>query len=188
MCSEGNSLDDIYFPVSTMVSFFVNLSDGYSIEALSLGKKNVIGIAVPIAGCKGVMKVRDEGLSYKISRSKFNEISLNSAAISQMTSLYLVSIIELMMRNIACAKHHQLNQQLSRWILNKIDSTERHDIRISHAQLSQSLGVRREAISLTLAELSTIGAVVLKRNHVEIIDRGLLEKIVSECYGLKSVH
>jgi CRP-like cAMP-binding protein len=89
-----------------------------------------------------------------------------------------------MIRNIACVSHHRLSQQLIRWILHTLDSTQSTTILFSHAELGMMLGVRREAISLALNELYLLDAVLLKRNRVEVLDRLLLEKMVCECYRL----
>ncbi len=185
--AQGSSPDMIYFPVSTVVSLFVELSDGYSIEALTFGRESIVGAAIPEAGSVGTLRIREEGIAYKISASNFNENVLKILSISQAASQFYVSIIEMMMRNIACVSHHRLIQQLIRWILQTLDSTQSTTILFSHAELGMMLGVRREAISLALNELYLLDAVLLKRNRVEVLDRSLLEKMVCECYRLTCV-
>jgi CRP-like cAMP-binding protein len=185
--AQGSSPDMIYFPVSTVVSLFVELSDGYSIEALTFGRESIVGAAIPAAGSVGTLRIREEGIAYKISVSNFNENVLKILSISQAASQFYVSIIEMMMRNIACVSHHRLIQQLIRWILQTLDSTQSTTILFSHAELGMMLGVRREAISLALNELYLLDAVLLKRNRVEVLDRSLLEKMVCECYRLTCV-
>ena len=182
--AQGSSPDMIYFPVSTVVSFFVELSDGYSIEAVTFGRESIVGSAIPTTGSVGTMRIREEGIAYKISASNFNENVVKVLSISQAASQFYVTIIEMMIRNIACVSHHRLSQQLIRWILHTLDSTQSTTILFSHAELGMMLGVRREAISLALNELYLLDAVLLKRNRVEVLDRLLLEKMVCECYGL----
>ena len=182
--ARGSSPDMIYFPVSTVVSFFVELSDGYSIEAVTFGRESIVGAAIPTAGSVGTMRIREEGIAYKISAVNFNENILKILSISQAANQFYMTIIEMMVRNIACVSHHRLSQQLIRWILHTLDSTQSTTILFSHAELGMMLGVRREAISLALNELYLLDAVLLKRNRVEVIDRSLLEKMVCECYRL----
>jgi len=182
--ARGSSPDMIYFPVSTVVSFFVELSDGYSIEAVTFGRESIVGAAIPTAGSVGTMRIREEGIAYKISAVNFNENILKILSISQAANQFYMTIIEMMVRNIACVSHHRLSQQLIRWILHTLDSTQSTTILFSHAELGMMLGVRREAISLALNELYLLDAVLLKRNLVEVIDRSLLEKMVCECYRL----
>lgn len=182
--AQGSAPDMIYFPVSTVVSFFVELSDGYSIEAVTFGRESIVGSAIPTTGSVGTMRIREEGIAYKISASNFNENVVKVLSISQAASQFYVTIIELMIRNIACVSHHRLSQQLIRWILHTLDSTQSTTILFSHAELGMMLGVRREAISLALNELYLLDAVLLKRNRVEVLDRLLLEKMVCECYRL----
>ena len=185
--AQGSSPDMIYFPVSTVVSFFVELSDGYSIEAIAFGRESIVGAAIPTIGSVGTMRIREEGIAYKISAVNFNEILLKILSISQAANQFYVSIIEIMMRNIACVSHHRLSQQLIRWILHTVDYSQSTTILFSHAELGMMLGVRREAISLALNELYLLNAVLLKRNRVEVLDRLLLEKMVCECYRLAYV-
>lgn len=185
--AQGSSPDMIYFPVSTVVSFFVELSDGYSIEAIAFGRESIVGAAIPTIGSVGTMRIREEGIAYKISTVNFNESLLKILSISQAANQFYVSIIEIMMRNIACVSHHRLSQQLIRWILHTVDYSQSTTILFSHAELGMMLGVRREAISLALNELYLLNAVLLKRNRVEVLDRLLLEKMVCECYRLAYV-
>jgi len=185
--AQGSSPDMIYFPVSTVVSFFVELSDGYSIEAIAFGRESIVGAAIPTIGSVGTMRIREEGIAYKISAVNFNESLLKILSISQAANQFYVSIIEIMMRNIACVSHHRLSQQLIRWILHTLDYSQSTTILFSHAELGMMLGVRREAISLALNELYLLNAVLLKRNRVEVLDRLLLEKMVCECYRLAYV-
>jgi CRP-like cAMP-binding protein len=185
--AQGSSPDMIYFPVSTVVSFFVELSDGYSIEAIAFGRESIVGAAIPTIGSVGTMRIREEGIAYKISAVNFNEILLKILSISQAANQFYLSIIEIMMRNIACVSHHRLSQQLIRWILHTVDYSQSTTILFSHAELGMMLGVRREAISLALNELYLLDAVLLKRNRVEVLDRLLLEKMVCECYRMAYV-
>jgi len=185
--AQGSSPDMIYFPVSTVVSFFVELSDGYSIEAIAFGRESIVGAAIPTIGSVGTMRIREEGIAYKISAVNFNESLLKILSIAQAANQFYVSIIEIMMRNIACVSHHRLSQQLIRWILHTLDYSQSTTILFSHAELGMMLGVRREAISLALNELHLLDAVLLKRNRVEVLDRLLLEKMVCECYRLAYV-
>jgi len=185
--AQGSSPDMIYFPVSTVVSFFVELSDGYSIEAIAFGRESIVGAAIPTIGSVGTMRIREEGIAYKISTVNFNESLLKILSISQAANQFYVSIIEIMMRNIACVSHHRLSQQLIRWILHTVDYSQSTTILFSHAELGMMLGVRREAISLALNELYLLNAVLLKRNRVEVLDRLLLEKMVCECYRMAYV-
>jgi CRP-like cAMP-binding protein len=182
--AQGSSPDMIYFPVSTVVSFFVELSDGYSIEAIAFGRESIVGAAIPTIGSVGTMRIREEGIAYKISAVNFNESLLKILSIAQAANQFYASIIEIMMRNIACVSHHRLSQQLIRWILHTVDYSQSTTILFSHAELGMMLGVRREAISLALNELYLLDAVLLKRNRVEVLDRLLLEKMVCECYRL----
>ena len=182
--AQGSLPDMIYFPVSTVVSFFVELSDGYSIEAVTFGRESIVGAAIPMVGSRGTMRIREEGVAYKISAVNFNENLVKILSISQAISQCYVTIIEMMLRNIACVSHHRLIQQLIRWILQTLDSSQSTTILFSHAELGMMLGVRREAISLALNELYLLDAVRLKRNHVEVLDRALLEKMVCECYRM----
>jgi CRP-like cAMP-binding protein len=174
--AQGSSPDMIYFPVSTVVSFFVELSDGYSIEAIAFGRESIVGAAIPTIGSVGTMRIREEGIAYKISAVNFNESLLKILSIAQAANQFYASIIEIMMRNIACVSHHRLSQQLIRWILHTVDYSQSTTILFSHAELGMMLGVRREAISLALNELHLLDAVLLKRNRVEVLDRLLLEK------------
>jgi len=91
--------------------------------------------------------------------------------------------VQLVLRKIAielaCCHFHAVQQRVARWILAQDDCTHIGGLDVTHQGIANSLGVRREAVSLALPKLSGCS---LTRGHLEITDRSLLENEACECY------
>jgi CRP-like cAMP-binding protein len=127
-------------------------------------------------------QVRSTGLAYRIPSRKMQEIRdlcpvyLKGAYETSMHMLMQMS------QNIACSKRHSIEQQLVRWMLTSLDKNLNKQIQITHQEISEILGFRREAITLNLAKLSSSNIVKIKRGRIEVIDRVMMEDRSCECY------
>jgi CRP-like cAMP-binding protein len=84
--------------------------------------------------------------------------------------------------NIACSRHHSAEQRVARFILELADITDSSEIHLTHQELADSVGVRRESVSLILKELERKFVLLLERGSVNILDRHAMRNYSCECY------
>ena len=89
-----------------------------------------------------------------------------------------------MSQSLVCSKRHTVEQQLIRWMLITLDRTLEPIIPVTHQELSEILGFRREAITLTFCKLARQGCIRTSRGQIEVLDRAALETFSCECYWL----
>lgn len=172
----------IYFPIGAIVSMLNDMEDGTSVEVYMLTNTCVVGIGT--LGQRSFYRayVRSSGLAYRMSAQKMLDIRdecpvyLKGALDASHRMLMQLS------QNIACGRRHPIEQQLIRWMLITLDRTGSHDIPITHQELAEILGIRREAITLNLAKLSSDKIVKVTRGGIEVLNRDLMEDRSCECY------
>ena len=81
-----------------------------------------------------------------------------------------------------CNRHHNLQQQLSRWLLHTLDRLTTDEITVTQDLLAGMLGVRREGISEAASQLKREGLINYRRGHLTLTDRAGVEVKVCECY------
>jgi hypothetical protein len=87
-----------------------------------------------------------------------------------------------MAQSSACSRHHALEQQLSRWLLQHTDRQAGDELRITHERNAGMLGVRREGITCAAQKLQRTGLIRCSRGLVQVLDRPGLEAHSCECY------
>src|SRR3954451_4450911 len=81
---------------------------------------------------------------------------------------------------------HQIVQRLARWLVLAHDRLDADEEAVTHAALSQALGVRRASITEAVRELDQAGAVHATRRCIAILSRAKLEGKTCGCYGVIS--
>jgi Crp-like helix-turn-helix domain len=98
--------------------------------------------------------------------------------------LYAGALMAQMSHGNVCRQHHTLEQQLSRMILMVLDRQKELHRHKTHEGMAQSLGVRREAVSLAAAKLMKEGFISYSRGHLRVLNREGLIQRSCECYQL----
>ena len=84
----------------------------------------------------------------------------------------------------ACNALHDVEERLSRWLLQARDRVDENTIRLTQEFLSQMLGVRRPTVTVVARMLQEAGLIRYHRGHIEIVDRRGLEARACECYAV----
>ena len=59
---------------------------------------------------------------------------------------------------------------------------------LTHEQIAQALGVRRETVSLAAANLQKNKLIKYSRGRIRVLDRKGLESFACECYAVETDH
>jgi CRP-like cAMP-binding protein len=81
-----------------------------------------------------------------------------------------------------CNRHHNLQQQLCRWLLLSLDRSDSNEITMTQELIAGTLGVRREGITRAAGELQKKGVIDYRRGCITVVDRLGLEELCCECY------
>lgn len=176
---SGDRIDQAYFPVTALVAFAKELSDGLSIDMALIGSEGMVGLR----GLTGVslhrVHVASSGFAYQISMHDLQRAMQSVPALFRMYVHAVNRILKDVSIETACCYFHSIGQRLAKWLLIRHDHSGVSVMRVIHQNIADSLGVRREAITNALLKLPGIQS---SRAQIEIKDRALLEDVCCECY------
>lgn len=172
----------VCFPVGAMVSMLNDSRDGDSLETYMFGKTCMVGVATVGQPSFYRAQVRSAGPAYELPVSSLVKLRSQCPTYFQNAASAVNRMVMQLSQALVCSRHHVLEQQLIRWILITLDRSLSACIEISHLELSELLGVRREAVTLNLNKMAARGEVALRRRVLEVLDREALEARSCDCY------
>ncbi|WP_233252045.1 Crp/Fnr family transcriptional regulator [Limnohabitans sp. 2KL-17] len=173
----------VYFPVSAIISMQIDTSDGFSADIVLVGKEGMVGSGV-MGGNQTFSRARVKfsGLAYKLPVDIFlSELGHDSAFLKIWMAVTRQMILQIAMPTV-CSSRHSNEQQVIRWILNTLDKTQGQVLQITHQEMAEILGIRRESVTMTAGKLSHEGLIEISRGQLHVLDRPQLEARACECY------
>ncbi len=83
-----------------------------------------------------------------------------------------------------CYRHHNIEQQLSRWLLSAADRVPPGEMVMTQELVASMLGVRRESVTLAAGHFQDAGYIRYRRGHITVLDPVGLRHCACECYGV----
>ena len=128
--------------------------------------------------------VQVAGAASRIAAARFCKAAGESQAIRDTIVRYGEMLLIQVQQTAACNALHDVEERLSRWLLQARDRVDENTIRLTHEFLSQMLGVRRPTVTVVARTLQEAGLIRYHRGHIEIVDRRGLEARACECYSV----
>lgn len=183
---SGASVTHLYFPTTSIVAPVYEVENGASVRLAIIGNEGFAGLSSLLGGGgmpAGVM-VQSAGNGYRI-RAKVLKNEFDSCGkLQQLILHYTQALITQTAQNAVCNRHHNIEQQLCRFLLMSLDRLPGNELQMTHEQIAVMLGVRRESVTQAALKLQTIGAIRYSRGHITVVDREEIEDSVCECYGV----
>lgn len=179
----GDIRTHAYFPTTCIISILYDTENGKSSQIALTGNDGFVGVVIAMGADSNTMHtaVQTPGFAYRIKASAVKKYMLEDA-FQHVVLLYTQLLITQMGLTAVCNRHHSIDQQFCRWLLLSLDRLGYDELNITHEQISNILGVRREGITQAARRLQSANAIHYSRGHMKILDRGTLEDGVCECY------
>lgn len=97
---------------------------------------------------------------------------------------YTQALITQMSQTAVCNRHHNIDQQLARWLLLALDRLPTDELTMTQELIASMLGVRREGVTEAAGRLQKKGVIRYQRGHITVLDRPKLEELSCECYAV----
>ena len=183
---SGGHLGYLYFPTSSIVSLLYVMESGASAEIAITGNDGLVGVFLFMGGestpSRAVVQSAGDGYRLKASILK-GEFALGGQ-FARLALRYTQALITQMAQTAVCNRHHEVDQQLCRWLLLSLDRLPGNELMMTQELIADMLGVRRGGVTEAAGKLQAAGLIHYHRGKITVLDRPKLERRVCECYGV----
>ena len=180
----GDSIDDVYFPLDSIVSNLAIMEDGTTIEISMVGREGVVGLSALLGGgiARHWTRMCIGGSLARLSASALDHTFLsNERTLKHIMGSYSSLVTQVSQRAVCNARHTVL-ERLACWLLLIHDRVGGNNLKLTQESIASRLGARRAGITVAAGMLQSIGAIEYRRGQLHIKDRERLEQAVCECY------
>lgn len=182
----GGKLRYAYFPTTAIISLHHFLASGASAESAGVGNEGVVGISLLMGGdtTPSSATVQTAGHAYRLTSRMFKDEFRRAGLVQALLLRYTQALMTQMSQTAACNRHHTMEQQLCRWLLQTLDRSATRELLVTHEMVAGMLGVRREGITDLAGKLQRAGLISHRRGHITVLKRSGLETRACECYSI----
>ena len=181
---RDEALDAIIFPVSSILSVVLEMSDGDTAEVGIIGREGMNGLPIVLGTSRvdqrTVVQVPDTALrmpvaDFRVAVERESDLKASALRYAQATLMTTSQMS-------ACNTLHPTNERCARWLLMAHDRVNADQLALTQEFLSQMLGVRRGAVTLAASALQEAGFISYTRGLINVLNRSGLEAAACECY------
>lgn len=175
----------VYFPATATVSLLFVLETGASIEVAMVGSEGVVGMSMLMGGLTSSRaRVHSSGIGFRMRAEHLAVEMERSPEVMWLMMRHVLALLVQTGQTAACMRHHSVEQQLCRWLLQSLDRAPGPEISMTQQALADMLGIRRERVAQAALSLQEAGLIRYLRGHISVLDREGLEQRVCECYAM----
>jgi CRP-like cAMP-binding protein len=182
----GAAQNTMYFPRTGIISLLYVLENGSTSEIAMVGNEGMVGVALLVDSHSTPTRavVQAAGTAYALRAEIVNREFKRGAEFQFIVLRYTQALLTQMAQTAVCNRHHTVDRQLSRWLLQADDRVSAGEIRMTQEQIAHLLGVRREGITEAARRLQDDGCIRYSRGVIQVLDRNGLLTRSCECYGV----
>lgn len=181
---RGVDVQSAIFPFGpTMISLVVEMEDGRSVEAASIGREGAVGGIVSCGHSPAFSRanVMVPGPAYRVPMAAVEEAKSRSAHLRNLFCRYSDYLLAQIMQTVACNSFHPIEARAARWLLTAQDRAGSR-LALTQESLAGLLGVQRTTVNAVARELQDEGLITTRRGVIEVHDREGLQRRSCECY------
>ncbi len=125
---------------------------------------------------------RLHGYDYRLSGALLNREFFRAAALQALLLRYNQALLTQMSQTVVCNRHHTLDQQLCRWLLQSVDRLPSNEVTATQELIASMLAVRRESVTEAAGHLKRAALIRYRRGRITVLDRSGLQARACECY------
>jgi CRP-like cAMP-binding protein len=177
----------LYFPASGVVSFVQLDARGARPEVAQVGTEGAIGITALLGAehARHRAVVQIAGAAYRVTVTSARRAFAQSPAFRGLVLAYAELIIRQLAQSVVCKLSHSVEQQFCQHLLVYADRVPGVALEMTHEQIADALGSRRQGITEAARRLQTEQAIAYSRGRISVLDRAALERHACECYRIR---
>jgi CRP-like cAMP-binding protein len=184
LCVEGKPLEDVYFPMDSVISLVTVLADGARLEVGIIGNEGMFGtsilLGVNVSPLRAV--VQGSGSALRMSAAAFRRHCKQDVDLREVMNRYVHVLMEQLAQTAACTRYHRVESRLARWLLMTRERVGNDRFHLTHEFLAYMLGVRRAGVTQAARSLHARGLIDYRRGAITVLDAPRLQKASCACY------
>jgi CRP-like cAMP-binding protein len=179
-----HQVDQIFFPLSGMISLLVVMKNGNAIETATVGREGVVGAMAGIRLHKSPVRavIQLPGTFARIPALHFRRSVATSPALNDLCLIYNEALLAHARITAACNLSHAVEARFCRWLLQCRDRAESDTVPLTQEFLSEMLGVQRSSVSQVALKMQGAGLISYTRGIIRIVDLQKMKELSCECY------
>lgn len=189
LSEPGERLRFGYFPTGAVVSLLTPIKGHGTEEVAVVGSEGMIGVSIVLEGQRALGPLQrpvvdSAGYAYRVRADVLATEFDGCVALQHLLLRYTQALISQIALSAVCNRHHRLDQQLARWLLQRLDRSSGCDVGVTQQRIAERLGVRRESVTQAAHALQRAGCIRCKRGRMTVLNRAELERRVCECHAV----
>ena len=179
----GLKIEHYYFPLSCALELSIELADGKGGATTVINMNSIYPLHL-IGENQSQHRaiVSYPGLCYRIPAWVVHEELRRSQSLLWILLKESVRLFEMASVESVCMRNHSLEQITAKLILLSLDNARSSVVHLTHQEMANSLGTRREGVTMALKKFKTQHLISTSRGQVQLLDRDGLEQAACECY------
>ena len=182
----GDRIEHVYFPHDGVISLMTLMDSGAAIESATIGREGALGLAAAASPRQSLVRaiVQTPTRAARVGAAQLHEAWEKSPRIRELVDLHSEALFAHAIQSVACNALHSVEARFCRWLLTCHDRISTDTIALTQEFLADMLGVQRTTVTAVARAMQEKGAIRYRRGVVDIVDRGTLETLACECYGV----
>jgi CRP-like cAMP-binding protein len=179
-----DEVDQVYFPLTGMISLLTVLQNGNGVETATVGREGVVGAMAGLGLHRSHVKAvaQLDSMVARIPAAQFRKMAASRPAVLDICIRYNEVLLSQARITAACNISHPVEARLCRWLLQTHDRAESDILPLTQEFLAEMLGVRRTSITDVAVKMQNTGAISYSRGIIKIVALQKLREMSCECY------
>jgi CRP-like cAMP-binding protein len=190
IAETDQSITQVYFPFSGVVSLVVAMNVGDMIETAMVGRDGVVNGTSALDGRtalhRGIIQVVGEAAA--IHPNALRKLATEFEPLHAILIRHEQVLLAQAQQSAACNASHTVEARMCRWLLRMRDLTGSEELTLTQEFLSQMLGVQRSSVSVVAGTLQKAGFIQYKRGNIRLMDVEQLVDGSCECHATVKRH
>jgi CRP-like cAMP-binding protein len=182
----GDSILDVYFPTSGIVSLLAGVEDRATLEVGLVGREGMVGVPI-FMGVNTSLNhavVQGAGSALSMKATVFRKECDNGGPLPGLLRRYTHSLLTQISQSAVCNRFHRVDARLARLLLMTRDRMGADEFQLTQEFLSNMLGTRREGVNKAAGLLQEQHLISYTRGALTILNGAGLEAIACQCYRI----
>ena len=134
LSASRQTINNVYFPLTGMISLVTELKDGTSLESMTVGCEGFAGLSLfhGVSTTLTMAMCQIEGEFLRLPAESFSGLLADTPQLSLVLHRYAQFAHEVVAQSAACNSMHLIEQRCARWLLISSDAVGSEDFGLTH--------------------------------------------------------